>query len=152
MNSCGSCNNYLGTQKEIIMQIEDYFDFETFDTKFGPVERIRIKGHRIGIEHVLEHFKQGFSPETILRDVYPSLNLEKIYATVLYYLANQEKVDDYIRRGDEIGEKYYQENLLQPETDAMRRLRALKAARQQPNSAAPSPQSVSPPPAEPSVP
>ena len=36
------------------MQLEDNFEFETFDSKFGPVERIRIKGHRIAIEHVIE--------------------------------------------------------------------------------------------------
>ncbi len=113
------------------MRLEDYFEFETIETKFGPVERIRIKGHRIGIEHVLGFFKEGFSPETILRDVYPSLSLEKIYATFLYYEANKEKVEEYIRHGDEVGDKYYQEYLQQPETDSMRRLRALKAARQQ---------------------
>ena len=67
------------TRKEIPMQLEDYFVFEYFETKFGPVgSRIRIKGHRIGIEHVLDHFREGFSPEAILHEVYPTLNLEKI--------------------------------------------------------------------------
>jgi len=36
------------------MQLEDYFDFETCETKFGPVERIRIKDHRISIEYVIK--------------------------------------------------------------------------------------------------
>ena len=44
------------------MQLEDYFDFEKFDTKFGPVERIRIKGHRISIEHLIEYFNRGWAP------------------------------------------------------------------------------------------
>ena len=113
------------------MQLEDYFEFETFATPIGPVERIRIKGHRIDIEHVVGYFKEGFSPETILQEMYPTLNLEKIYATILYYLANKDKLEEYIRRGDEIGEHYYQEYLKQPESDVMRRLKALKAARAQ---------------------
>src|SRR4051794_34380025 len=108
MSCCGSCNNRIAYFcKEIIMQLEDYFDFETIDTKFGRVERIRIKGHRIGIEHVVGYFKEGFSPEMIACDVYPSLNLEKIYATILYYEANKEKVEAYIRRGDEVGDQYF---------------------------------------------
>ncbi len=28
------------------MQLEDYFELEQLETKFGPVEQIRIKGHR----------------------------------------------------------------------------------------------------------
>ena len=34
------------------MQLEDYFDF------LGP-DAIRIKGHRIGIEHVLAYYQEG---------------------------------------------------------------------------------------------
>jgi len=116
------------------------------------VDRIRIKGHRISIEHVLEYFKQGFSPETILRDVYPSLNLEKIYATILYYEANKEKVEEYIRRGDKLGDQYYQEYLQQPESEVVRRLKAIKAAREQQKAPLQTPQSPSSPSAEPSVP
>lgn len=112
------------------MQLEDYFEFETFETKFGPVDRIRIKGHRIGIEHVVGFYKQGFSPETILRDVYPSLTIEKIYAVVLYYEANKERVEKYIHHSDKIGDLYYQEYMQQPETDMSKRLKAIKAARQ----------------------
>ena len=112
------------------MQLEDYFDFETFDTKFGPCERIRIKGHRISIEHVLEFYKAGMSPEVIQRDQYPSLTLEQVYATITYYLHKQAEVEAYLKRGEEVGEAYYQE-YLQKEPDAVTlRLRALVAQRQ----------------------
>ena len=37
------------------MQLEDYFEFETCDTKFGRADVIRIKGSRIMIELVIEH-------------------------------------------------------------------------------------------------
>jgi len=93
------------------MQLEDCFEFEKFDTKFGPVERIRIKGHRISIEHVLDHYKQGLSAETIQKEVYPTLTLAEVYATITYYLYNKEAVDEYNRRGEEVAEAYYQEYL-----------------------------------------
>ncbi len=110
------------------MQLEDYFDFEKFDTKFGPVERIRIKGHRISIEHLIEYFNQGMGPDQIQREMYPSLTLEEVYATITYYLRNKAAVDEYNRRGEEVAEAYYQEYLKQPDALTLR-LRALAAQR-----------------------
>lgn len=71
------------------MQLEDYFDFlEPHD--------IRIKGHRIGIETVLyEYIFRERTPEQIVRR-FPSLTLEEVYATVLYYLHNKEAVSKYL--------------------------------------------------------
>ncbi len=105
------------------MQLEDYFDSEMIETKFGPVERIRVKGHRISIEHVLEYYKEGFSPETIQRDVLPTLSLEKIYATILYYQANREKIEAYLKRTEEIGSQFEKEHDKQGESEAVRRLK-----------------------------
>ena len=109
------------------MQLEDYFDFEKFETAHGPVERIRIKGHRIAIENVIEFFKQGVSAELIAKDHYPTLNLEKVYATLTYYLHNQAEVDEYIRRGERIEEALYQDYLKREPDAVTQRLRALKA-------------------------
>ena len=61
------------------MELENYFDFVEKDV-------IRIKGNRIDIEIVLEDYLEGASPEEILLR-YPTLNLEKIHATILYYLS-----------------------------------------------------------------
>lgn len=113
------------------MQLEDYFEFESFDTPYGRVERIRIKGHRISIEHVLEHYKAGTNPETIVHDIYPTLNLEKVHATITYYLHNKDRVEEYIRQGEAIAEAYYQEHLKREPSEAAKRLRALKAQKQQ---------------------
>jgi uncharacterized protein (DUF433 family) len=111
------------------MQLEDYFEFEKFETKHGPVERIRIKGHRIAIEHVIDLFNEGRSPERI-RQSFPTLSLDKVYATITYYLANKQAVDEYIARGEGIEDAYYQEWLANP-SPATERLRALKAQREQ---------------------
>ncbi len=79
------------------MQLEDYFEFETCETELGPVERIRVRGCRIAIENIVLPYKEGVSPEGILRDYYPSLALEEIYATILYYLVNRAKVEAYLQ-------------------------------------------------------
>jgi uncharacterized protein (DUF433 family) len=82
-----------------MMQLEDYFDF------LSP-EDIRIKGHRIGIETVLDgYLHDGMTAEQI-QEAYPSLTLEEVYATILYYLQNRNQVTDYmagwIRYCDEV--------------------------------------------------
>ena len=113
------------------MQLEDYFEFEKFDTPYGPVERIRIKGHRIAIEHVLEFYNKGVSAEEIAKVHYPTLTLEEVYATLTYYLHNKAAVDAYNERGEAIADAYYQEWLRNhkpsPLEEKLRRLRVSAA-------------------------
>jgi uncharacterized protein (DUF433 family) len=92
------------------MQLEDYFEFEKFQTPFGEAERIRIKGHRIGIETVVNDWKGGYVPEQIVAR-YPTLNLEKVFATLTYYLQNKDQVEAYIKQVAAIDESYYLEYL-----------------------------------------
>jgi uncharacterized protein (DUF433 family) len=71
------------------MKLEDYFDFQRDDD-------IRLKGSRIGIESVLyEYVHREQTPEAIQRR-FPTLRLEQVYATILYYLANRERVSAYL--------------------------------------------------------
>ncbi|MBW4673942.1 MAG: DUF433 domain-containing protein [Desmonostoc geniculatum HA4340-LM1] len=104
------------------MQLEDYFEFLDPDD-------IRIKGHRIGIDNVIQYYLQGYSPEQILKEL-PSLNLEKIYATLTYYLHNRLEIDAYMLRLAKWREQRYQESSANP-SPLMQRLRALKAQRDQ---------------------
>ena len=68
-----------------ITQITDYFNFLT------PGD-IRLKGSRIGIETILyEYIYSDHTPEEIAQ-IYTSLTLEQVYATILYYLQNKEVV------------------------------------------------------------
>jgi uncharacterized protein (DUF433 family) len=92
------------------MQLEDYFEFEKFDTEHGEVERIRIKGHRIDVEHVIEEFKEGAEPREI-RERFPTLTLADVYATIAYYLTNREALEAYIERGKRVADAYYQDYL-----------------------------------------
>ena len=88
------------------MELEGYFDFVQEDV-------IRIKGNRIDIEIVLEDYLAGASPEEILLR-YPTLNLEKIHATILYYLAKKEEVEAYLERARQLDEEAEKEQLRNP--------------------------------------
>jgi uncharacterized protein (DUF433 family) len=117
------------------MQLEDYFEFENFDSPFGPFERIRIKGHRIAIENVLDFYQQGISAEEIVKVHYPSLSPEQVHATITYYLHNKQAVDAYIERGEQVADGYYQEWLRNHKPSALeeklRRLRSTAPSAQQ---------------------
>lgn len=104
------------------MLLEDYFDFLAPDD-------IRIKGHRIGIETILyDYIHREQTPEAIQRR-FPSLTLEQVYATILYYLSNREKIDAYLTDWLEWGHRMREEQERNPPPFVLR-LRALKAARE----------------------
>jgi uncharacterized protein (DUF433 family) len=105
------------------MRLEDYLEFLEPDT-------IRIKGHRIGIEHLVKLYHEGYSPEQIMQE-FPGLSLEKIYGTITYYLHNKAEVDAYIARGDAWVEEQMREDEAKEPPPVVKRLRALKAQREQ---------------------
>lgn len=104
------------------MQLEDYFDF------LAPND-IRIKGHRIGIETVLyEYLFRARTSEEIAK-IYTTLTLEEVYATILYYLHNQEAVGKYIEAWLEWGHQQRKKQAQNPHPAAAR-LQKLKAERE----------------------
>ena len=104
------------------MQLEDYFDFLAPDD-------IRIKRSRIGIESVLyEYIHREQFPEAIATR-FPTLTLEQVYATILYYLHNREEIEAYIADWLEYGRRMREEQDRNP-PPVVARLRALKAERQ----------------------
>lgn len=71
------------------MQLEDYFEFLASDD-------IRLKGTRIGIEHILdEYIHSAKAPEEIAKE-FDTVTLEQIYATILFYLHNRQAVEKYM--------------------------------------------------------
>ena len=88
------------------MELESYFEFEneTF---------IRIAGTRVGIETVVLDYDEGASPEEIILR-YPTLSLEQIHATILYYLANQDEVQAYVKRVLQEHDEAWQEQQRNP--------------------------------------
>jgi uncharacterized protein (DUF433 family) len=80
------------------MQLEDYFDF--FENPYA----IRLKGHRIGLEHIVERYQKGCAPEQIAQD-FPEAPLEQIYGAITYYLHNKAQVDEYMAEIDQFVEE-----------------------------------------------
>ncbi|MEH2292539.1 DUF433 domain-containing protein [Nostoc sp.] len=102
------------------MQLEDYFDFLSADD-------IRLKGHRIGIDNVLDYYLEGYTPEEIAANL-PSLSLEQIHATITYYLHNRVDVEAYLSRLVTWRKQRYQESVVNL-SPLVQRLRILKDQR-----------------------
>ncbi|MBC6479915.1 MAG: DUF433 domain-containing protein [Hormoscilla sp. GM7CHS1pb] len=110
------------------MQLEDYFNFLAEDD-------IRLKGSRIGIETILhEYIYRARTPEEIAQ-IYTSLTLEQVYATILYYLHNKEAVSNYIADWLEWGHQQRKAQALNPHPAAARlqKLRDAQKAMKQEN-------------------
>ncbi len=99
--------------------LEDYFDFLTPDD-------IRLKGSRIGIESILYEYLYRAQSMEAIQETFPSLALEQVYATILYYLRNKQSVDQYLARWLEFSRRARAEQDQNP-SPAVTRLRALKA-------------------------
>ncbi len=102
------------------MQLEDYFDFLADDD-------IRLRHTRGGIETILyEYIHRDQTPE-VIQQRFPSLTLEQIYATILYYLHNREQVSAYLADWLEWGQRMREEQHRNPPPFVTR----LRAARQE---------------------
>jgi uncharacterized protein (DUF433 family) len=56
-----------------------------------------ISGTRVSLASVVLQFREGAAPETILQ-TFPALaSLENVYGAITFYLANQPKVDEYLK-------------------------------------------------------
>ncbi|NEQ38640.1 MAG: DUF433 domain-containing protein [Okeania sp. SIO3I5] len=105
------------------MKLEDYFEFLNPDD-------IRIKGHRIGIDDVIAYYWKGYTPEKIQTEL-PTLSLEKIYATITYYLHDQDEIDAYMSRLAAWREQRYQEWLASEPSPVVKRIRQIKAQKEE---------------------
>jgi len=106
------------------MRLEDYFTF------LGP-DIIRLKGHRLGIEDILELYDAGYSPEQIALE-FPGLSLEQIHATITYYWHNREEVEAYLSRLDKLVADSIQQEAQEEASAIVKRLQALQAQQMQP--------------------
>ncbi len=82
--------------------------------RFLAPDDIRLKGTRVGIETILyDYIHCGRTPAAIA-DAYPSLSLEQVYATILYYLHNREAVSAYLTDWLEWGRAQRRAQALKP--------------------------------------
>ncbi|MCY7331415.1 MAG: DUF433 domain-containing protein [Pseudanabaena sp. CAN_BIN31] len=104
------------------MVLEDYLEFLDRDD-------IRIKGHRIGVDDVIKYYLGGYSPEQILSEL-STLNLEKVYAVITYYLHNRMEMDAYMLRLQKWREQHYQELSVKAKSPVVERLKEIKKQRE----------------------
>jgi uncharacterized protein (DUF433 family) len=95
------------------VQLEGYFDFLT------PND-IRIKGSRIGIESVLYEYIHNARTAEEIKQRFNTLTLEQVYATILYYLHDQEMVGAYLANHLEYCRKARAEYDRNPPSGALR--------------------------------
>jgi len=103
------------------MQLEDYFEFEP------EIDRIRVKGTRISVEHLILDYLEGDSPEIIAHNYHPTLSLEQAHATVTYSLRNRKDIDAYLQRTRAADDAAYQEHLKLEPPDVVKRIQNLDA-------------------------
>ncbi|MCM0591091.1 MAG: DUF433 domain-containing protein [Gloeotrichia echinulata DVL01] len=106
--------------------IAEYFNF------IAPGD-IRLQNTRIGIETILyEYIDCGRSPEEIAQ-IYQSISLEQVYATILYYLQNKEFVSAYMQNWLEHGHRMREQQRLNPPpvSEKLRQLRTERQAKKQ---------------------
>jgi uncharacterized protein (DUF433 family) len=103
-----------------LMRLEDYFEFV-------EPNHIRIKGHRIGVESILNKYLAGQTAEQIASQ-YDTLRLLDVYATITWYLQNRDEVDAYLSRVAQLTDEDMARSDAQP-SEAVLRLRKLREER-----------------------
>jgi len=58
-----------------------------------------VKGHRVSLDSIVVHHKDGASPQRIAES-FPTLQLFEVYGAIAYYLEHQDAVDEYMREGE----------------------------------------------------
>lgn len=80
------------------MLLEDYFEF------LSPID-IRLRGTRVGIEHILYLYLYLSKTPEAIADEFTSVTLEQVYATILYYLHDPQTVGTYVAEWVEYSDK-----------------------------------------------
>lgn len=64
----------------------------------------RVSGTRIGMDRVIEEFKDGATPEEIVES-FDTLRLADVYTIIAYYLNYKEEVEEQLRQEDRDAEE-----------------------------------------------
>ena len=103
---------FLPVENSILRQIRNFQQIYPLEDNFAFLaeDDIRVKGTRVGIETILYEYIYNSKTPVVIADRYYTLTLEQVYATILYYLQNQEEVgaylDDYLKYCQTAREEY----------------------------------------------
>ena len=119
---------FLPVENSILRQIRNFQQIYPLEDNFMFLTEndIRLKGTRVGIETILCEYIHDSKLPVVIADRYYTPTLEQVYATILYYLQNQEKVGTYLENYLEYCRKVREEQAKNP-SPAVVRLRKLMA-------------------------
>ena len=89
---------------------------------------VRVRGTRVGVEHVLEAYLAGSLPEEIALE-FPTVTLEQVHGTIAWYLRNRTEVDAYLERWRARAREARSEQSRAVQPDLIQRLRRLAQER-----------------------
>jgi len=89
---------------------------------------VRLRGTRVGVEHVLEAYLAGSLPEEIALE-FPTVTLEQVHGTIAWYLRNRAEADAYLERWHARAREVRSEQSQAGQPDLIRRLRRLARER-----------------------
>ena len=89
---------FLPVENSILRQIRNFQQIYPLEDNFAFLaeDDIRVKGTRVGIETILYEYIYNSKTPVVIADHYYTLTLEQVYATILYYLQDQEEVGAYL--------------------------------------------------------
>jgi uncharacterized protein (DUF433 family) len=92
----------------------------------------RVGRTRVSLDSVVIGFQLGHSPETI-QDQYPTLSLEEVYGAIAFYLANQQTVDDYLKKQEKVWEDFRAkvDQIPSPVVERLRKLKTMRVREQE---------------------
>jgi uncharacterized protein (DUF433 family) len=56
---------------------------------------IHVTGHRIGLQDLVYHYNEGYSPEALL-EAFPTLSLALVHKVIAFYLEDKGEVDAFV--------------------------------------------------------
>jgi len=89
---------------------------------------VRVRGTRVGVEHLLTEYMAGRLPEEIAMD-FPTVTLEQVHGIIAWYLRNREEVAEYLRRWRARAHRARQEEGRRRQPEVIERLRRLAEER-----------------------
>ena len=92
---------------------------------------VRIKGTRVGIEHLLTAYLAGSLPEEICLE-FPTISLEQVHGVIAWYLGNQAEADAYLRRWQTESRQARRQQAEGDQAEVIRRIRLRTAQRAAP--------------------
>ena len=89
---------------------------------------VRVKGTRVGIEHVLSAYLAGSLPEEIAVE-FSTVTLEQVHGVIACYLRQRKEVDEYLRRWRDRAHRIRSEQASTDGPEIVQRLRKLAEER-----------------------